>query len=959
MGSPFKAVLLAQLLWLLASCSSQSTIADLESVETEDVKEPEIAQMDHQEVRQQYQDLLELVDDQYIKEQIQRRISGVHMLEADDVNSRPDAKARKGYYQEAIASYKDILEKYPNSPDNAEVLYQLAKAYDLEGQTKNALKMLERLAKHHPYYPQMPEAYFRMGDIYFNTSRYAKAEHAYRQTAESKNVKLFTNAHYMLAWSMYKQGGYDKAMQNFAIVMLELNDTSSGKLNNVEQALVKDTLHSMSLALINLGGAQAIMDVDRLVGQSFVWQIYQDLAEFYLEKSLYSDSAATYREYIKHHQQSARASRFHSRMIQVYLDGKFPKLALDEKEQYANLYGPNTDYFASFAKLQKPILKDLQVYYVELATHYHSQGQQALAKNKRSKKKEKHLAELGGKSLNKASDFYGRYLTSFAADKASPNLRYQKAESHFENQQFGQAALDYDVTAYIDNGKQEDKKLSEKRFVINPKSGYELANKSAYASIVAYQKRIEQLQQQKSEKSEISVVREASLTSMLKFSQVFHKDSRSTSVLTKASQQMFELNQYNRAVNMASNLIRTVKGVSPDLKKTAYGIIGQSYFKLAKYDLAKGSYILQRKLSKQNSSEYRNISKNIAASIYKKAETEKTAKQIQAAIETLLTVKKVAPNTNLRILAQYEAASLMLGEKQWDKAIVELTQLKAKFLKHKLSAEFPRKLAFAYESKKDWPQALNAYTYLFKKDPKADVRQEALFVAAGLAEKNKKFDLAITYYKDYARKYEQPFDNRMEARYHLALLYEKKKDYNRQLYWLRRVIAGDESGGEQRSERSQWLAAWSNAKYGDYFAWEYKRRKLRAPIDKSIARKNQYIVDAVARYEMASNYGILEFVSMSNYKMAELYDLFSVELNNAPIPKSATAEERVLYKQIFAQQAGPLEELATQGYQNNVELAWQGHFTSWIDKSFAQMRRLAPLRFDKTEVLARYGDEIR
>jgi len=939
------AIQFSSVLWLVA-CSSQSTIGDLESVDTDEVKEPAINQMSHQQVREQYQELLELVDDSYIKEQIERRISGVYMQEGDDKNSRANARAEKGYYRDAIASYKDILEKYPNSPDNAEVLYQLAKAYDLEGQTKNALKMLERLADRHPYYENMPEAYFRMGDIYFNTNRYAKAEYAYRKTVEGDAPKLLINAHYMLAWSQYKQGNYNKAMNNFAIVLAKLEEAV--KLNNIEKALVKDTLHSMSLSLINLGGAQAIQDVAGLPGKSYSWKVYSDLADFYLEKSLYDDSAATFREYLKHNPESERASTFHSRMIQVYLDGSFPKLALDEKENYTNQYAPTTDYFKSYPNQQKEILKNLKQYYVELATHYHSQGQQALAEFGKNKK-ESHLQELGDKSLTQASDYYGRFLTHFNIENTTADIRYKKAEAQFQNKQYKQAAIDYDLTAYLPEKQQ-----------VNPRAGYKLANKAAYASIVSYQKYIDELAKQKSEDE--AEYREIALASMLKFAQVFHKDKRSPSVLTNAAQQMFALNQYNRAINMATDLIRNIKGLSVELKKTAYGIIAQSYFKKGNYEFAKNSYVAQRKLSKAGSKDYKDASNNIAVALYKKAEIERNNQEQDMkpqAIATLLSIKTLAPNTETRIVAQYDAASLLLERKEWDKAIAELNDLKKSYPKHKLAAEFPRKLAFAHESKKDWKQALAAYTYLFKNDPDVSVRQEALFISAGLAEKNKNNKLAITYYKDYAHKYEQPFDNRMEARYHLADLYEKEKDMTKHLYWLRRVIAGDKKGGEQRSDRSRWLGAWANAKYGDYFAYEYKRRKLRAPINSSLTRKNKYIQDATSRYEAAAGYGILEFVSMSNFKIADMYDSFSEELTNAPIPKTASAEERGLYQQIFGEQAAQFSQLATTVYMNNIDLAWQGHFTKWIDKSFEAMRRLSPERFNREEAVARYGDEIR
>jgi tetratricopeptide (TPR) repeat protein len=932
------------------SCTSQGTIGGLQQADLSEINEEKIDKLDHQQVRDQYQELLALVDDEYIKEQIERRISGVHMLEGNNEQSSENTAPKQGYYRNAIASYRDILEKYPNSPDNVEVLYQLAKAYDMEGQTQNALQMLERLVDRHPYYPNMAEVYFRIGDIYFNSARYHKAELAYFQTTQRQQAKLNNNAHYMLAWSFYKQGIYQKSLHHFALVLDQLLMAKNPveKLNNVEKSLVSDTLHSMSLALINLGGAEAIQDITLLDNKTYVWQLYRELAQFYLEKSLYNDSASTYASYIKRYPNDAYSNQFHQDLIQVYVKGAFPKLVLEEKENYSRLYGPSSKYFSQHQDQQSNILKQLQGYYIELASHYHSLGQQALNKAKKQPK-EDHLFELGEKSLTQATGFYGLYLTHFNSQKDSEEIRFKKAEAHFENAQFALAAHDYSIVGY------------------NKKSAYTLANKAAYANIVAHQKHLDTLK----EGEEMTAWRTETLTSLLKFASTFHDDERSVSVLTNASQTLFALNEYDQAIKIATELVNKAGSKNQQLKKTAYGIIAQSYFKKTNYPLAQSNYIAQRKLTENNSAEYKDISQQLAAATYKQAElwqsetwlpegTESLTKaqRTEKAIATLLSLKQLAPKTNIRIIAQYDASSLMLGDKQWDSALVELKDLKASYPKHKLAAEFPRKIAFAYENKKDWPQALIAYQYLMNNDPSEEVRQEALFIAAGLAEKTDDLEQAIAYYRDYAHKYEKPFDNRMEARFHLASLYEKQKDHSRQLFWLRRVIDGDEKGGAERTERSQWLGAWANAKYGDYFASEFYRRSLRAPIDKSIARKNGYLTDAKARYTMAADYGMLEFVSMANVKMADLYETFSQELLAAPIPKEASAEEKALYTQIFSQQAAPFTEFAQTSHYNNVELGWQGHFNNWIENSFNAMRRLSPERFDKTEAVARYGDEI-
>ncbi|MFT6154461.1 MAG: hypothetical protein ACJA1X_001818, partial [Bermanella sp.] len=67
---------------LLFGCSSQGTIAGLEQDQIEvEQSTLDFSNLDHEKVRNEYQDLLDLVDDDYLKEKIQRRIAGVRMQE--------------------------------------------------------------------------------------------------------------------------------------------------------------------------------------------------------------------------------------------------------------------------------------------------------------------------------------------------------------------------------------------------------------------------------------------------------------------------------------------------------------------------------------------------------------------------------------------------------------------------------------------------------------------------------------------------------------------------------------------------------------------------------------------------------------------------------------------------------------------------------------------------------------
>ncbi|TQV82806.1 tetratricopeptide repeat protein [Aliikangiella coralliicola] len=949
--------------------SEHQTLADLK-YKPEQEKEIVLEQLSHEEVRKEYQELLSLFKDDELKEQIERRIADVYMIESGE--SQLKAEPKKSYYTEAIKNYQNILEKYPNSPNNADVLYQLARAYDMEGNQKQAMKMLIQLTKYHPAYENNAEAHFRMGDIYFSRKEYRNAENEFNIVTQYQNPELMIYARYMLGWANYKQLDYDESLDAFAFVLNQLmaKSKTSEALTKTEKPLIKDTIHSMSLALSKHGGAETIEKIARLQNQPHIWMVYNELGDYYLEKERYEDSAKTYRLYVNKYNYAEKAPELHHKLIQTYIKGSFPLLALKEKESYVEFYGLGSDYVKNVGKLSDEIRQHLKVYIEELAQHYHNQGQgiqkslakldKALEKDKSKEKTvklsavaAKRHAELSEKEIiafNRAAHFYTEYLKTFPNDEKFGEMTYLRAEVLFQAERFADAIRDYEAVAYeIDNRANQS---SESQAQSNPVAKF--SADAGYAAIISYQKHIDQITQQGS----AAEWQAKAVESMLRFATKFHNDKRSPTVLTNAAEYLFTLNEFARALQVAGQLVANNPKLDATLKKTAYGIMAHSNFKLEQYQAAEDNYINQRALTKQGSDEYKKITERLATAIYKKSEQLIAIKQSDTAIEQLLKITKLAPDSSVRVTAQYDATRLLLSAKRWDESITQLTQLIELFPKYVHAQDIKRKLAFAYEQNTNWTLAAEHYLTLSKKDPDEEVRRDSLFLAAKMNKNSKNYETSIKLFKRYARTYEQPFAVRMEARYNLADLYEKTDDISKQLFWLRRIIEGDAKGGEQRNSRSRWLGAWANVKYGDYFSSEFKKRRLTLPLAKSLPKKNKALSQATQRYQKAADYGILEFVTMTSVKTADLYQTLVAELRKSPVPKGLSGSEVSAYREIIEEQAAPLMEAVLELHEGNVMRAWEGEFDEWIEKSFIAMGRLYPERFAKTEVIVSYGDEI-
>ena len=934
---------------LLSACGGSNKHKTLGQLEYEPEQETEIAvtQMDHQQVREEYRELMDLFEDKLLKEQIERRIADVYMMEGVQEQNSEQGKP-KSHYVEAIKSYRDILEKYPNSPDNAEVLYQLAKAYDMEGEQDEALRMLEQLTRLHPYYGNIGEAWFRMGDIYFGYQRYAKAEHAYSEVARLTEAKYAVNAYYMLGWAQYKQMSYRKSLNAFAYVMDSLLSETSDveSLSKAHQSMVGDTLHSISLAVDKVGGAETIKTVSAFNNKAYVWRLYDDLGGHYLEKEFYEYAAESFREFVTLYPQSEVAPRLHKKMVETYVTGGFPTQAIEEKESYVKAYGINASYLGNADGIRADIQVTLKTYLEELAQHNHSGGQDFLVsaeKKKKEKVSARKIANIESKAavfLAKAADFYQQFIDTFPADVRVDEMRFMKAEVLFEASKFEKAIPEYELVAYQPLGD----------------SAKEHAANAGYAAIVSYEKVIDLKVDGSKEKNHWQ---SQAIESMLRFSEKFDSDERSPSVLTSAADYMFSLNQYQRAVAITSQLIANNTNLDASLKKTAYGIMAHSWFKLDEFVESENAYSNQRSLVAPGTEEYGEISERLATAVYKHSEGLADTGDKAAAAESFLRIKHLAPGSVVRATAQYDAVAMLLALEQWLRAIPELKDLIANYSNHKMAVEFPRQLAFAYEKSEQWQLAADEYLALSKNDPEAEVKREALFVSASMYEKNKNHTTAITLFKRYAYNYEQPFDTRMEARFHLATNYEKIGEIGKKLYWLRRIIDGDKKSGSQQTDRSRWLAAWANMEYANYFAEEFEQVSLRLPLVKSLPRKNEKLQSALQRYQAAADYGFLEFVTESSFKIGRLYQTFAKALRDSPIPAGMAENEVSLYREIIEEQAFPFDSLATEVHTANVSRAWNGGFNEWISQSFDAMRVLNPARFNKDELIVSYGDEIR
>ena len=947
---------------VLSSCSvfkddkPFKTLADLEQPKIEKQEVMPVPKVSLDELEDSYRSTLDVVKDPVVRHKILLRLADIEMARSEKTQVEGE-ELKESYYAEAIDFYEEMLKRNeerqgePGTPTNERLLYRLSKAYALEGKLEASDKVLARLVTEFPESPYRAEADFRQAELAFSNKDYETAEALYAKVMGiSKDTPFYRNAVYMHGWSRFKQARYRASIPSFTEVLdLSLIEGKDiGELSNSQRNLATDALRILSIVFSYLEGAQTITDVyTKLGARHYQHMLYASLGDLYLEQKRFRDSADTYRHYVQNFPNTDYSPDFSVKAIEVYELGDFPSLILPAKEEYVTNYGIYSDFWKErTAEIHEKIKPNLNIFIDELASYYHARAydlqnlnkeyerQQASKKKIEESKRIKKKPASPNPDFLKAATLYKEFMETFPDDKKTPELVYFMGEAYYEAGYLPEAVEAYEIVAY--------------RY-LDAKRGAE----AGYSAIVSMQRLVKLTEGDKR-----MHWRGHKIDSSINFSQFYKVDGRAVGVLTAAAKELFDTGQLNRAAEQATRVTVWEPEPPKKLLVTAWLILSHSRFDLEQYAEAEIAYRTLLPLLDVNAPERAQVIERIAASVYKQAEQKIAAEDKVGAIEQLLSIREIAPGSEIAISAQYDATNYLIELKQWDRAEAELLDFKKRFPNHELVLTLPPKFALIYQETEQWGKAAVTLAGMAKSDANPDVRRQSLYLSAELFDKAGKLDDAINQYRSYAHAYPDPFPLATEARFQLVELYGKKKDDSKRNYWLKQLIDAHKKAGSNATDRSRYLAAFASIKFANDDFYRFKRIKLKLPLKKSLKTKKQAMDRALKAYKQVIGYGVAEFATEANNKIGQIYARLSSDLMDSQRPNGLDELALEQYEILLEEQAYPFEEKAIEIHASNAERAWTGIYDDWVKQSFKDLAKLLPARYGKKESAVEFSDAL-
>ena len=873
---------------------------------------------------QSYRMFLDLASqDPRLEAEAMRRLADLQLEGDDAAELERNIKSLGGTRRSAIDLYKRLLASYPHYRKNDLVLYQLARAYEEDGQPEQALATLDRLIAQYPKTPYYTEANFRRGETLFVAQRYAEAQKAYQKVLSAgPDTDFAEQAEYKLGWALFKQARYrDSLTPFFTLLDREFRVGKRGSsdptalykaLNRADQELVDDTFRVLSIGFSYMNGARSVSAYFKATGERpYTYLVYQHLGDLYLNKERYQDAAGAYRAFVSLDPNAARAPLMMVGVINAYKHAGFTDLVLAAKRQFVERYGPGSAYWSKFSYAQQPeVAAALKSNLSDLAAYHHAKAQSGHKK-----------AEYAA-----AARWYRSFLKAFPDDPGAAQKNFLLAEVLFESGDYAGAVQEYERTAYA--------------YPLNRHSA-----DAGYAALLAYQKQESHLSG-----AALAQWHGRSIESALRFAKTYPDHPQATAVLTDAAKQLYELKDLARARDVARQVLASRPPASAALQRTALHVVANSEFDLGHFAAAETAYTQLRGRVAANDPEQKDITAHIASSIYKQGAKARDVGNMQAAVDNFLRVGRVAPNSPIRATADYDAAAVLIKTGQWQRAISVLEDFRARFPHNELAANATADLAVAYTKTGDNAHAAAEFERIANGDGTADEKREALWRAGELYQKSGRTKDATGAFGRYLKRYPQPVGEAIEAIQHLADLAKARGDAAAEQKWLERIVAADASAGAARSDRTRYLAAEAQLQLAAPIKDAYRAVRLVAPLKKSLEKKQALLKKALDAYGKAADYRVADVTTAATYETAELYDDLSQALFDSQRPAGLGKEELAQYNVLLEEQAYPFEEKAIQIHEVNAARTTKGLYDEWIAKSFAVLAKLLPARYAKEEI---------
>lgn len=376
-------------------------------------------------------------------------------LRSEDPSKKRDAltakkeaeKQHKLWLAKALATYKEIREKYPKYTRMPEVLFALGQAYWSERRFQSSIEAYAELIRNFPDNPLVAEAWLAFGEFYFNDGNIQKALRSYEKAAEDKRSRVYGFALYKQAWCYYNLAEWRQALRRFEATVLysQLSEQLSGE-NKI--ALGREAQKDWVRAYAHVGSERrasyrlADLLEEKSCGSDRCYKLLEQLAQMWMETGNFDKSAYLYQELIRMRPDSSRVAFFQGRIVDLVSRSGDKDRVIAETRKLVSVYEKLRVKLKSLPKAkQESAQEDVEEAEILAETTIRRLGQLWNHEALKTRRNE---------TYKQAMQMYEMYLKLFPTQTYAYEMRFQLADLLYRLESFDKAAKNYKETVLAD-----------------------------------------------------------------------------------------------------------------------------------------------------------------------------------------------------------------------------------------------------------------------------------------------------------------------------------------------------------------------------------------------------------------------------------------------------------------------------------------------------------------------------
>jgi TolA-binding protein len=916
----------------------------------------------------------------------------VHKAVADGKEPPPEPSKS---YARSIALYQRLITGFPNYRFLHGIAYLLGYCLGEMGQGEEAQRIYADLIQKYPKSPFVPEAWVRLGDWYFDEVKpdsLQRAAKAFSEMYAYPDHPLYARAIYKLGWTYYRMDDFQRAVESFAklldfyVALAQKTGTQPG--GDVWPEAIQYT--AVSFADEKWGGVERARSFfAALGGRPYEAEIYMRMGEVFFDETKYAQAVAAYKMVIAKDPLSPKAPELQARIIQAWVrDRQFDREA-QEREALVAAYGEDGPWWQANKgdpDLVKDVRDQLEKNLTRSAAFHHAQAQAF----KQQGKLEPAVAEY-----RMAARVYGAYLKRFPHSKTAYELSYNYADCLYNSLEFEQAARVY---AQVRDDPADDKFAADAGLSSVISWEGEVTRLERAGQVPAYKVILSKDRKPGEEvKAEpIPVALQGLVRDSDAFSRRFAKSEKAPAIAYKAGEVFYRFGDFDEARCRFEDVV--ARYPTTEVAGYSANLIIESYLTMKDWAAVEESAArLQKlKLGSNNPALAASLQKFKLGGRFNRAMQLMEQKKYEDSAKLFIALVNEDPKHEFADKALYNAAFCYESNRRFESALRLYERIHSDYPKSTFADEALFRVAWNAENTYDFDKAVDRYLQLVEKYPNSKQRKDALYNAARSLENLQRYDEAAKAYARYAQLYPDAEDA-ARTQFHAALIYEKKKEWWREISALqefnRRFSRSKEAELLVQAHLKMGLAFHALAQdkparssYGAAVA-EFTRRglkpeaapraaaaaaearfrlaefdferfdkitlpastnpkKLKAALSSKLAEMKR----VAPAYNEVKRYKRPDWTLAAFYRQAYLLERLAQTLYEAPVPpefkRKGQEEYLAAYQDQLAQFAQPYEEQAVAVYIQAIAAARELHVKNeWTKKISESLARYRPKEY--------------